>query len=75
MLVHNGKPSIGPASSELGIFSTLLTSSPGKVLLNKAAGHLVRTKRDGIDDAASAVLSSPLASGDSATAKSRSWWG
>ena len=75
VLVHNGKPSIGPASSELGIFSTLLTSSPGKVLLNKAAGHLVRTKRDGIDDAASAVLSSPLASGDSATAKSRSWWG
>ena len=65
VLVRGGAPLIGPAVSELGVYSTLLTARAGKVLLNEAAGHLVRTKLDGVDEggvaAGCAVLSSPLA--------------
>ena len=65
VLVRRGVATIGPAVSELGVYSTLLTSATGRVLLNEAAGHLVRTKLDGVDEggvaAGYAVLSSPLA--------------
>ena len=65
VLVRNGRPTIGHAVSELGVYSTLLTSGSGRVVLNEPAGHLVRTKLEGVDEggvaAGFAVLSSPLA--------------
>ena len=65
VLVRGGAPRAGPAVSELGVYSTYLRSAAGRVLLNKACGHLVRTKLSGTDEggvaAGFAVLSSPLA--------------
>ena len=65
ILVRDGETTVGPAVSELGIYSTLLTGKGGDILRNQAAGHLVRTKLDGVDEggvaAGFAVLSSPLA--------------
>ena len=63
--------------SELGVFSTLLTAKPGKVLLNEEAGHLVRTKLDGVEDeggvgAGRTVLSSLLSS--PALGRKKPWW-
>ena len=56
------------AVSELGVYSTLLTGEGGQVLRNQPAGHLVRTKLEGVDEggvaAGFAVLSSPLAARD-----------
>lgn len=67
VLVRDGTLMLGPAVSELGVYSTLLTAADGKVILNQPAGHLVRTKLDGVNEggvaAGFAVLSSPLASG------------
>ena len=75
VLVRDGQVTVGPALSELGVYSTLLTSKSGAILRNAAAGHLVRTKLDGVDEggvaAGFAVLSSPLAA--AAPAKRRSW--
>ena len=66
VLVRDGEAAVGQAVHELGIYSTLLTSRSGGVLLNEAAGHLVRSKLDGVDEggvtAGYAVLSSPLVS-------------
>ena len=68
VLVRKGNATIGPAVSELGVYSTLLTGEGGQVLRNKPAGHLVRTKLEGVDEggvaAGFAVLSSPLAARD-----------
>jgi len=51
------------ATCELGVFGLYLGGS-GDVLVNKAAGHLLRTKATGTDEggvaAGFAVLSSPL---------------
>ena len=78
VLVRDGEATVGPAASELGVYSTLLTSGPGSVLLNQAAGHLVRTKLDGVDEggvaAGYAVLSSPLAAGMPSSAKKKGWF-
>lgn len=68
------------ASSELGIYSTVLSARDGKVLLNRAAGHLVRTTVEGADEAAgssrgAAVLSSPVATASAKISKAgSSWW-
>jgi glutathione synthase len=52
-----------PAVSELGVYSVWLADG-GPPLLNRAAGHLLRTKVDGTDEggvaAGFAVLDSPL---------------
>ena len=76
VLVRDGQATVGPAVSELGVYSTLLVSRSGKLLRNQAAGHLVRTKLDGVDEggvaAGFAVLSSPLAAGQVAPRR-RSW--
>ena len=76
VLVRDGHLTVGQAVSELGVYSTLLTGRGGKILRNAAAGHLVRTKLDGVDEggvaAGFAVLSSPLASGPPASRR-RSW--
>jgi glutathione synthetase len=65
VLVRGGVARAGAAVSELGVYSTLLTSKGGAVVRNRQAGHLVRTKLDGVDEggvaAGFAVLSSPLA--------------
>ena len=63
--------------SELGVFSTLLTAKPGKVLLNEEAGPLVRTKLDGVQDeggvgAGRTVLSSLLSS--PSLGRKKPWW-
>lgn len=64
VLVRGGATTIGPAVSELGVYSTLLVGRSGRVVLNEEAGHLVRTKLDGVEEggvaAGFAVLSSPL---------------
>ena len=48
--------------------AVVLTGEGGQVLRNKPAGHLVRTKLEGVDEggvaAGFAVLSSPLAARD-----------
>lgn len=65
VLVRGGAPTTGPAVSELGVYSTYLRAHSGRVLLNRATGHLVRTKLLGTDEggvnAGFAVLSSPIA--------------
>lgn len=47
-----GKTSVHPSISELGIFGTFLGNSnyEDKVLVNKYAGYLLRTKMDGVDE-------------------------
>jgi len=64
VMVRAGKLTVGPAISEIGVYSSLLVSKNDRVLLNKANGHLVRTKQEGVDEggvaAGFAVLSSPL---------------
>lgn len=65
VLVRGGAPRVGLAESELGVYSTLLTSRSGRVLLNQPAGQLVRTKLRGVDEggvaSGYAVLSSVMA--------------
>ena len=65
VLVRRGRPTAGPALSELGLYSTFVRAPSGRVLLNSPAGHLVRTKLHGVNEggvaAGFAVLSSPLA--------------
>ena len=65
VLVRGAAPTTGPAVSELGVYSTYLRAHSGRVLLNRATGHLVRTKLLGTDEggvnAGFAVLSSPIA--------------
>ena len=65
VLVRGAAPTAGPAVSELGVYSTYLRAHSGRVLLNRATGHLVRTKLLGTDEggvnAGFAVLSSPIA--------------
>lgn len=65
VLVRSGAPRVGPAVSKLGVYTTYLRAPSGRVLLNRAAGHLVRTKPLDVDEGGiaggSSVLSSPLA--------------
>ena len=65
VLVRGAAPTAGPAVSELGVYSIYLRAHSGRVLLNRATGHLVRTKLLGTDEggvnAGFAVLSSPIA--------------
>ena len=65
VLVKGGKLVSGEAVGELGVFSTYLRTRLGKVVINKAAGHLIRSKLRGVDEggvaAGYACLSSPLA--------------
>eukprot|EP00871_Galdieria_phlegrea_P002888 jgi/Galph1/35/GphlegSOOS_G4835.1 len=62
-LVRNGMVSFGGCISELGIFGVFLAQED-KLLVNKAIGHLLRTKmtrqQDGGVAAGNAVLDSPL---------------
>ena len=52
-----------PALSELGIYGVSLSDSKG-VMLNEVAGHVIRTKAEGVDEGGVAtgyaVLDSPL---------------
>ncbi|KAJ1969327.1 Glutathione synthetase [Dispira parvispora] len=63
VLVHQGKVQRGPVISELGIFGTWL-SQGNRVILNKPAGHLLRTKvassNEGGIAAGFGVIDSPL---------------
>ena len=65
ILVRNGELFRGDAISELGVYSTFVRSAGGRVLADQAAGHLVRTKLEGVNEggvaAGFAVLSSPMA--------------
>ena len=64
ILIRSGQLYRGSAISELGVYSTYLRSASGRVVLDSAAGHLVRTKLVGVDEggvaAGFAFLSSPL---------------
>mmetsp|Transcript_7340 Transcript_7340/g.16419 ORF Transcript_7340/g.16419 Transcript_7340/m.16419 type:complete len:129 (+) Transcript_7340:1003-1389(+) len=64
VLVRGGSSGVGLAVHELGVYSSLLVSEKKEIVLNKVAGHLVRTKMDGVDEGGVAtgyaVLSSPL---------------
>ncbi|CAI5724275.1 unnamed protein product [Hyaloperonospora brassicae] len=64
VLVRNNVTSSGPTISELGMFIASLFDSEGKAILNKHAGHLLRTKLSGTDEGGVAtgfsVISSPL---------------
>ncbi|KAI9913599.1 hypothetical protein PsorP6_005861 [Peronosclerospora sorghi] len=64
VLVRNNVTSSGPTISELGMFITSLFDGEGTELLNKHAGHLLRTKLSGTDEGGVAtgfsVVSSPL---------------
>ncbi|KAG7388887.1 hypothetical protein PHYPSEUDO_011721 [Phytophthora pseudosyringae] len=64
VLVRNNLPVSGPTISELGMFVTSLFDSEGKEIVNKHAGHLLRTKLSGTDEGGVAtgfsVVSSPL---------------
>ena len=63
MLVSRGASSVGPTISELGVFGTFLAAGD-RVVVNRYAGHILRTKLDGVDEGGVAtgyaVLSSPL---------------
>lgn len=62
-MVRQGQATEVDALSELGIFGTFVRRG-GRVLLNREAGHLVRTKASSSDEggvaAGYAVLDSPL---------------
>ena len=64
ILVRNSATSSGPTISELGMFITSLFDGEGKEIVNKHAGHLLRTKLSGTDEGGVAtgfsVISSPL---------------
>jgi len=64
ILVRNGALIRGNAISEFGVYSTFLRARSGRIAINEAVGHLVRTKPVGVDEggvaAGFAVLSSPL---------------
>ncbi|CEG46252.1 glutathione synthetase [Plasmopara halstedii] len=64
VLVRNNVTSSGPTISELGMFITSLFDSEGKEILNKHAGHLLRTKLSSTNEGGVAtgfsVVSSPL---------------
>ncbi|RLN26037.1 hypothetical protein BBO99_00000541 [Phytophthora kernoviae] len=64
ILVRNSITSGGATISELGMFITSLFGADGKEIVNKHAGHLLRTKLSGTDEGGVAtgfsVVSSPL---------------
>jgi len=64
VLVRNSLTSSGKTISELGMYITSLFDAEGKELVNKHAGHLLRTKLSGTDEGGVAtgfsVVSSPL---------------
>ncbi|KAG6580005.1 Glutathione synthetase [Phytophthora cinnamomi] len=64
VLVRNSLTSSGPTISELGMFITSLFDAEGKEIVNRHAGHLLRTKLSGTDEGGVAtgfsVVSSPL---------------
>ncbi|TDH70499.1 hypothetical protein CCR75_000366 [Bremia lactucae] len=64
VLLRNSLTSSGPTISELGMFITSLFDSEGQEILNKHAGHLLRTKLSGTDEGGVAtgfsVVSSPF---------------
>jgi hypothetical protein len=73
VLVRRGRPVAGPTLSELGVFGAFLAVQTGggsglggltTVLVNEYAGHILRTKLEGVDEGGVAtgfsVLSSPL---------------
>ncbi|KAG3105765.1 Glutathione synthetase [Phytophthora idaei] len=64
VLLRNSLTSSGPTISELGMFITSLFDGEGKEIVNKHAGHLLRTKLSGTDEGGVAtgfsVVSSPL---------------
>ena len=66
VLVREGQLLRGEAVSELGVYSTYVRAANGKVLVDGAAGHLLRSKLVGTDEggvaAGYACLSSPLVS-------------
>ena len=66
VLVCEGQLQRGEAVSELGVYSTYVRAANGKVLVDGAVGHLLRSKLVGTDEggvaAGYACLSSPLAS-------------
>lgn len=45
-----GKVSVGPSISELGIYGIFLGSGRNDPLLNQYAGYLLRTKAEGVDE-------------------------
>jgi len=68
ILVRRGQVSTGPTLSELGVFGAFLAveghNTTATVLINEYAGHILRTKSDGVDEGGVAtgysVLSSPI---------------
>ncbi|KAG7400633.1 hypothetical protein PHYBOEH_004900 [Phytophthora boehmeriae] len=64
ILVRNSITNGGATISELGMFITSLFDADGKEIVNKHAGHLLRTKLSGTDEGGVAtgfsVVSSPL---------------
>ncbi|ETI36743.1 glutathione synthetase [Phytophthora nicotianae CJ01A1] len=64
VLMRNSLTSSGPTISELGMFITSLFDGDEKEIVNKHAGHLLRTKLSGTDEGGVAtgfsVVSSPL---------------
>lgn len=64
VLLRNSRTSSGFTISELGMFITSLFDGEGKEILNKHAGHLLRTKLSSTDEGGVAtgfsVVSSPL---------------
>uniref|UniRef100_A0A7S2FM90 Glutathione synthetase n=2 Tax=Octactis speculum TaxID=3111310 RepID=A0A7S2FM90_9STRA len=61
--VRQGQVQRGMSLSELGVFGTFLAADD-RVVINQYAGHILRTKQDGVDEGGVAtgysVLSSPL---------------
>ena len=49
-LLREGQPQSGSGICELGIYSVFLGDGANPALLNKAAGHLLRTKLDGVNE-------------------------
>lgn len=63
VMTRAGRSTVSPALSEFGFYSTYLGDGT-QVLLSEHAGHLVRTKSEGVDEggvaAGYAVISSPF---------------
>ncbi|KAF1793688.1 Pre-ATP-grasp domain [Phytophthora cactorum] len=57
VLLRNSLTSSGPTISELGMFITSLFDGEGNEIVNKHAGHLLRTKLSGTDEGGVATVS------------------
>ena len=70
LFMRKGEVASSPALSELGVYSVYVRTPDGRVLLNEAVGHLLRTKTADSDEARPRGAAAPLRAGEAPCAGS-----